>query len=324
MRLKPFESAGVEPLGEGDEKKVFIDPKNEARVISERKEEGTEKDTVRQLKGRYYLTKIAHLLLPTHIPEVYQAGESVDGNQSVDSERIAHSPGQTLLQELRRSGQNEKPAVGKIMKDQGRAMRALDGDLQKIGLDFVIDENVGNYTKNEAGDTYYLETFKPWQANGADPEKFEILFDEEVLREAINGLSDQKTKDECLRYLERLLTLAEEEKKNLKEAWENRESSLLDCKPGIEKFEATIAPFLEESVLASLHAIKSYKKIGEILSNEERNRAKATCTAIYSQLEFLKNKTDITAEVYEKLYEEYKVLDRAIGSPNAGIVDHER
>jgi hypothetical protein len=45
MRLKEFESAGSEPLGEGDEKKVFIDHKNETRVVSERKEGGEQKKT---------------------------------------------------------------------------------------------------------------------------------------------------------------------------------------------------------------------------------------------------------------------------------------
>jgi hypothetical protein len=66
MRFK-FESANRTPLGEGKEKRVYADPNNEKRVIAERKE-SAEKETYRQLKGRYYLTKMVHLLLPETYP----------------------------------------------------------------------------------------------------------------------------------------------------------------------------------------------------------------------------------------------------------------
>jgi hypothetical protein len=322
MRLNKFESAGSEPLGEGDEKKVFVDPKNETRVISERKD-AAGKDTPRQLKGRYYLGKIAHALLPGHIPDIYQAGESVDGKQTVDIERIPHSAGQALLQKLRRASQNEEPAREKL-EEERLAMRGLDDDLEKIGFGFALDQNAGNYTKDEAGSTYYLETFKPWRADDVDPKELEVLFDEEALREAIDELPDEKARDECFQHLERLLALLGEEKKDTKELQENRESSLLDCKPGIEKFEATIAPFLEEQVLASLHEITSYKTVAEILSNEERNRAKEACDLVFSQLKFLQEKTNITAEDYKALYEKYMTIRRAVGVLNGGIVDHTR
>jgi len=70
MRLGKFETNGRTPLGSGNEKNVYIDPENEKRVISLMKET-EQRDTLRQLKGRYYLTKIAHLLLPDNIPDVY-------------------------------------------------------------------------------------------------------------------------------------------------------------------------------------------------------------------------------------------------------------
>jgi hypothetical protein len=203
-------------------------------------------------------------------------------------------------------------------------MRTLDGDLEKIGFGFALDQNIGNYTKDEAGNTYYLETFKPWRADDVDPRELEVLFDQEALREAIDELPDQKTKDECLQYLERLLALLEEEKKNTKELQENREASLLDCTPGIEKLEAIMAPFLEERILASLHEIKSYKTVDEVLSNEERTRAKQARDLIFSQLKFLQEKTNITAEGYKELYEKYMTIRCAVGALSGGIVDHTR
>src|SRR5687767_12610518 len=98
MRVEKFESAGREPIGEGKENKVFVDPKNEKRVIAERKE-GAEKDSFRQLKGRYYLTKIVHELLPLHIPDIYQTTQTSTGQQTIDRERINHSESHAQLQE---------------------------------------------------------------------------------------------------------------------------------------------------------------------------------------------------------------------------------
>ena len=320
MRFK-FESAGLEPLGEGDEKKVFVDPENEKRVISERKDT-TEKDTPRQLKGRYYLTKIAHLLLPKNVPDIYQAGESEDGKQTIDAERISHSPGQTLLQELRHEGKDEKTAEEELRKELGPEMGAVDLELERIGvLGFTPDLNLGNYTKDKSGNVYYLETFKPWEVDAADSKKLEILFDEEALRDAIDAIPDQKAKEECAQYLERLLALLEEEKKNIKESQENPEAIALDCRPIIEKLEPMFDSILTEENLIYLNSIKTMQ---EALSDEGRTHAKNFRTLLFSQLKFLQEKTNITAEEHERLYGKYKILDRAVGTINSGLVDHDR
>ncbi|TRZ80014.1 hypothetical protein D4R86_05055 [bacterium] len=216
MRLNKFESAGISPLGEGEQKKTFINPEDERKIISETRE-SAEKDTPRQLKGRYYLTKIAHLLLPKNIPDIYQAGESRNETQTVDTERISHTLGHTFLQEERRSGADEGFARKQMIEEMGAGMGEVDLELERIGLGFNIDSNVGNYTKDEAGNVYYLETFKPWQADPVNPKELEVLFDEDELRGAIEDISDQETKEKCTHYLERLLALLEEEKQELQE-----------------------------------------------------------------------------------------------------------
>jgi hypothetical protein len=123
MRFGKLRFTGKEPFGEGSEKVVFVDPKNPNRVIAERKED-REKETLRQLKGRAYLTKIVHLLLPDHIPDVYQAWESREGKQFVSAQRIEHMPGHTHAQELRkrsnRTTQEEKEALEHLA---GRGVR---------------------------------------------------------------------------------------------------------------------------------------------------------------------------------------------------------
>ena len=224
MRFK-FEAENSEPLGEGVERKTFINPEDSEKVISMKKE-GVEKDTPRQLKGRYYLTKIVHLLFPNHIPDIFQVRESEDGVQTIDRERIGHTPGHKLLQEMRLSGGDEE-SVGKQLADElqeaGRGRWEVDLALSDIGLGFNIDENLGNYTKDDKGDVYYLETFNPWQAD-VEPGQLEALFGEEELREAIDGITDQEVKELCIHYLERLLILFEEEKKRVQESPELYES----------------------------------------------------------------------------------------------------
>ncbi|SRR6266481_5819965 len=317
MRLNKFESAAAEPLGEGDERKAFIDPNNEQRIISERKEEA-EKDTLREMKGRYYLTKIAHLLLPNNIPDVHQAGETAQGKQLVDAERISHSQGHALLQERRRHGVDEGAAAKKIIKELGPEMRKLDLELERIGFGFNIDPNVGNYTKDEAGNVYYLEAFKPWRADAADEGEIEILFDEEALRDAIEGLVDPGVKEKCNNYLERLLALLEEEKREMRE---RPEKKLADSAPFVGEFEALIAPFMDEKILAGLQAIKTKE---EASNSKERDSAKIALFSARTQLTILHEKTNITAEEYKKLYEKYSSLSRAVGMINSGRVDHER
>lgn len=317
MRLGKFESAGLDPLGEGDQKKSFVNPENERRIISETKKEA-DKDSPRQLKGRYYLTKIAHLLLPKNIPDIHQARESHDGIQTVDTERISHTPGHTLLQEIRRSGGDEESAKKQILEEIGGGMGKLDLELERIGLGFNIDGNVGNYTKDEAGDVYYLETFKPWQVDTVNTRELEILFNEEELREAIGDIPDPATKEKCTRYLERLLTLLEEEKQELQE---RHKTNLMECGPHIEELEAMLILHLREEVLVVLDTIKTKE---EALNSQKRKSVKDALIPILEKLTVLREKTNITDDQYDKLYEKYKILSRAVGIINSGMVDHSR
>ncbi|MEX2515127.1 MAG: hypothetical protein WD335_03290 [Candidatus Paceibacterota bacterium] len=216
MRFSSFESQENKPLGEGEDKRTFINPDDEDKIISQLKETA-EKDTPRQLKGRYYLTKIAHLLLPKKVPDIYQVREFESGQQEVDAERISHSKEHSLLQAQRMKGEDEESAREKIVEDIGEDMWEVDLELERIGLGFNIEANVGNYSKDNEGNVYYLETFKPWQKDVVDPDDLEVLFNEETLRESIEELSDEKTKEKCRQYLQRLLQLLEEEKEEIRE-----------------------------------------------------------------------------------------------------------
>lgn len=121
--------------------------------------------------------------------------------------------------------------------------------------------------------------------------------------------------------MERLLVLLEEEKKNTKELEENRIASLLECRPDIERLEQLFDSVLTEDNLIYLNSIKT---MAEALSDEGRAMAKNVRTMAFNRLKFLQEKTNITDEEYKRLYEKYKTLDRAVGTINAGVVDHTR
>ncbi len=108
MRLESFASDGITPIGQGEQKKVFVDPKNEKRIIAEiKKATSVEKYSPRQLKGAFYLTKIIHNILPKNIPNIYQVSTTTEGTQTIDRERVAHTSGHAALQEAQLTKQNE-------------------------------------------------------------------------------------------------------------------------------------------------------------------------------------------------------------------------
>jgi len=163
-------------------------------------------DSERQIKGRFYLTKIAHLLFPKNIPDIYQAGNSRDGTQTIDSERIAHSPGHALAM------RGKDDSTGLLAKEVLDESLKINSNLKNSGLE--VDSTLFNYTKNENGDIYYLESFQPWRNDRTTKFNLVLRFDQEKLRTAINKL-DEGTREQCNNYLDRLLTLVEQEKREL-------------------------------------------------------------------------------------------------------------
>lgn len=317
MRLEQFQSVGNKPFGEGDERKVFVDPKREGRVIVENKDQA-EYETTLQLKGRYYLTKIVHHLLPDEIPDIHQVGEAKakdGGKQTIDRERVTHSTGQEALQQARHEGKDEEEARQELIAEMGEEMGDLDMKLSKLGLGFNIDSNVGNYTRNASGKVNYLESFKPWQTDVVDPKELEVLFDEAALREAIDNIPDEKTKNECLSYLDRLLDLLEEERKGLQE---QKEPERPDCRERVEAFETKYAPYFSEETLAHLNAITS---VSEALADIKRKSVKIVLGEILTELQAMKSETNIADEEYKQLYAKRNALMRAFGTLRNGAID---
>lgn len=314
MRLESFDPSEQEPLGEGDTNTVFINPHNEQRVIVERKGE-REHDTPRQIKGTYYLTKIVHIFFPNNIPDIYQAGESGTGTQQIDRERITHSLGQKHLQAARQVGGDEQDAKAEMLSEMEPEMIEITSKLESIGLGFVIDENVGNYSKDEAGGVYYLESFKPW---AIDSSGCDVLFDEEALNEAILALPDEAKKEECTRYLDRLLALLEEEKKELQD---RQETSSHELFPEVKEIETLFNDFESTHLVGLLRAITTE---AEARSSPERAAANELIKVILEKFRALEINKNITSEKYIELDNKYRILANAVGYISRGLVDHNR
>ena len=92
-----------EPIGVGGEKKVYQDPKNPDRVVGIFREHIEE--TPNQIKARFYLTKILHLLFPKNIPDMHWAGSEPNAYQA---DRKEHDERHATLRDYVLSGEGDK------------------------------------------------------------------------------------------------------------------------------------------------------------------------------------------------------------------------
>lgn len=106
------------------------------------------------------------------------------------------------------------------------------------------------------------------------------------------------------------------------EAAETPEAKL-ECEPEVAKFKEMVAAFEAEHSLEELHAITDLTP-EDAPKHPLREPARVAIIPIVTQLNKLKEETNITPERYEEMRAEYKRLSRAIGMINKGKVDHTR
>lgn len=200
-------------IGIGGEKIVFAHPENPELVVAEFRKTASS-FSPQQLKGRYYLTKIMHLLFPDAIPDIYLAAK---GKQAyLIAQRVAHNAEHAAVQKVdtlaRRRQKLPPDAIGQAdraltkMKKNPK-ITALRRELQASGVN--IDLNAFNYTTTPEGKVMYLDnSFMPWSIIG---HKVELAFKLDKLNQLINKLP-QAARTKALNYLNRCLQLFEEEK----------------------------------------------------------------------------------------------------------------
>ncbi|MBU1091290.1 hypothetical protein KKA27_00220 [Patescibacteria group bacterium] len=107
------------------------------------------------------------------------------------------------------------------------------------------------------------------------------------------------------------------EGENVRESFGPKE----ECGPHIEEFEEILTPLLKEELLELLNNIEIEE---EAMENKERESVKEALIPLVEKMNFLKKRTDIGEEEFEKLHEKYKIISRAVGMINGGNVDHNR
>jgi hypothetical protein len=212
-----------EPIGVGHEKKVYDDPHSKERVVGVYHEHLQNK-TLNQVKGRYYLQKILHLLFPKNIPDIHESTQSyvVTDKKERDIDHMA-------FQELKKAqlAANEKgedtsslywPIKEKFdaIEDKGNAeANRLIGKLSQMRV--VFDSSLINFSTGSDGNVTYLDTFDPWFIGIA--EKHLILiphYNKEKLLQVINTLEDPE-KSQALKFFYRLNELQDKDTQALLE-----------------------------------------------------------------------------------------------------------
>lgn len=191
MREKPLHKANIKPeelLGEGLEKKVFNDPENRSRVV------GVFKPNVlielnEQLKiGRYYFTKILHIVFPENIPDWHHVEKKAD----------AYVADKITIDEERTKDREAK----KIMIDESEFFQKLKE---------IIDEgeyHLENFCIDIKGNLVFLDSFNPWVVYSNAVRQY---FSDQKLRDAIATIPDELQRQEAEKYYARLIELRDVE-----------------------------------------------------------------------------------------------------------------
>lgn len=207
------------PIGEGYEKVVYSDTNNENRVVAKFKEHV--KETPNQIKARYYLTKILHLLFPENIPDMHWAGsephayqvdkvETDERHKEIqkysDMLRAGEAPWQKDEKTHEEAAEKNWEMSSAVVSDKD--VSAFRKKIEQLDIR-SLDKSAGNYTKDSEGNVQYLDSFYAWKFR-YDGTPY-LFFDFEKLEEAINSLPDNDKKT-ALNFLQRLRWLYEDER----------------------------------------------------------------------------------------------------------------
>lgn len=202
-------------FAEGAENRVYREYFNPNRVIKERSPEARE--TPRRTIARYHLGKVAHLLFPEQIPDVYGAGTKprtqvhvaytpLDKYHKAANKMIIGEAADTVefkkLDNLAREGERameEDPLFGNFLKE-----------MKEAGLE--ADDSPINYTKFR-GVISYVDSFTPWRGEGnwsmgfANTGAPERGYDAARLQQAIQRIHDPVVQEKALFHFYRLESL---------------------------------------------------------------------------------------------------------------------
>jgi len=204
----------------GNEKVIYPDPNHPDRIRAElRKKESGYQPTERQMRGRFYLSKILHFIFPAAIPEVYAAGTK-DGGY-LDIEKVETDEDHRRMQAARAKTESGKHLSNEESVEMRQLAQKREQDpkihdfvnaLRKLGV--IVDPTGDNYSYGSDGSFQYLDnSFTPWQINRVG-RKLVKAYNADELAKAIESLAPEQ-KEQAKLYLERLEQLFKEEEEVL-------------------------------------------------------------------------------------------------------------
>lgn len=165
FKMESYDEAGMKPLGEGREKTIFVSPDDPEKIIGIFKEPA---ESAEEVRARFYLTKILHILYPQHIPDMHA---SISEPHAIEADRV--------------HGEESTRKQNDVIKDR----------FFELGV--KLDSKPANYVAEEGGPAQYVDTIRVWFRDGTPN------YNPQKLREAIFKL-DEGERSNALSYLARL------------------------------------------------------------------------------------------------------------------------
>ncbi|MBI3633953.1 MAG: hypothetical protein HY226_06740 [Candidatus Vogelbacteria bacterium] len=181
-------------LGRGREKIVYADPDNKKLakgIFHEYKTESIEK-----VKGRFYLTKILHMLYPKNIPGIHLSAsnphmiivDKVDDQIANIKEQLGtHVMEKNIAKDLTEE-------LGELIDDISFNKRKIIDGLDHLGV--IIDEFPPNFAIDEKNNIKFVDSIDPWHVDAN--------YSSNKLKKAIENLEDAAQKKRALIYLAQL------------------------------------------------------------------------------------------------------------------------
>ncbi len=203
MRLEDLKKLGIpdeKPLGIGNERVVFNDPKNEDRIISVRRSISETPEALFYIaRVRYHLIKIMHLLFPDNIPDIHF---SYSRPEAMSRDKVELDEKHNFLRDF----EVEKVFGDELPYIDHRTMTRLEGEisshpavvnleenLRKAG--FLVDPAGRNFGFDKDENVKFVDT--PIESLGA--------YSTERMRNAIETQLQGEKRQQALHYLDRLL-----------------------------------------------------------------------------------------------------------------------
>ncbi len=218
-----FNPENMQSLGEGGEKKVYIHPEDEEKVVAFFREGPKSSETAASMKGRFYLTKILHLLIPDSVPDIHLATRNDDeavlvserkhlGDEYSKFSRLNDLNLQNTLpsNELYKLSNAESEHAYTLDQD---AMDSLYSKLDELGV--LIDFSTPNLGNDSDNNLIYVDnSFRPWRYSQKEnlygEKSINKFYSPKNIRKQAEKLSEQD-RDKVLAYLDRLEALYDEE-----------------------------------------------------------------------------------------------------------------